>query len=203
VPGQAGPKVQYELPAGAMGARHDRDGVSASKVHVANGSLTPVEVLETEYPVRLARFELVTDSGGAGRYRGGLGYVREYEILGESRFTTRNGRELTPPAGRAGGQPGSVSRLVVNPGTDREREVHADDGQVVLRPGDVLRLAQAGGGGYGDPATRPPAEVLRDVREGYVSPGAAREHYRVAVQAAGGTWEVDEDATAGLRAGRS
>jgi len=199
VPGLATPKVQYELPAGAMGARHDSDGVSASKVHVANGSLTPIEVLETEFPVRLTRFDLVTDSGGPGRYRGGLGYVREYEILGESRFTTRNGRELTPPAGRDGGLPGQVSRLVLNPGTDREREIHADDGQVVLRPGDVLRLAQAGGGGYGEPVTRPAADVLADVREGYVSPGAAREHYKVEVREAEGGWKLDEDATARLR----
>jgi N-methylhydantoinase B len=191
--------VQYELPAGAIGARYDRDGVSASKVHVANGSLTPIEVLETEFPVRLNRFELVPDSGGPGRFRGGLGYVREYQILGESRFTTRNGRELTPPAGRDGGLPGTTSLLVLNPGRDGEREIHADDGQVLLGPGDVLSLGQAGGGGYGDPATRPAAEVLADVREGYVSPAAAREHYQVIVRAAGGGWELDEAATSRLR----
>jgi N-methylhydantoinase B len=199
IPGTPGPKVQYELPAGAVGARHDRDGVSASKVHVANGSLTPIEVLETEFPIRLRRFELVPDSGGAGRYRGGLGYVREYEILGESRFTTRNGRELTAPAGRDGGLPGTVSRLVVNPGTAGERDIHADDGQVTLGPGDVLRLAQAGGGGYGDPVARPASDVLADVREGYVSPDAARSLYKVVVREAEGGWELDAPGTARLR----
>ena len=173
--------------------------MSASKVHVANGSLTPIEVLETEFPVRLDRFELVRDSGGAGRYRGGLGYVREYRILGESRFTTRNGRELTPPAGRSGGLPGSTSRLVLNPGTAGEREVHADDGQATLGPGDVLSLSQADGGGYGDPATRPAADVLADVREGYVSPDAAREHYKVVIRETGGGWDLDEAGTARLR----
>jgi N-methylhydantoinase B len=202
VPGAPGPKVQYELPAGAIGARYNKDGVSASKVHVANGSLTPIEVLETEFPVRLNRFELVRDSGGPGRFRGGLGYVREYQILGQSRFTTRNGRELTPPAGRDGGLPGSTSRLVLNPGTDGEREIHADDGQVGLGPGDVLSLAQAGGGGYGDPVTRPLADVLTDVREGYVSPAAAREHYGVVVRETGDGWELDEAASAGLRSSR-
>jgi N-methylhydantoinase B len=199
LPGAPSPKVQYELPAGAVGARYNKDGVSASKVHVANGSLTPIEVLETEFPVRLDRFELVRDSGGAGRYRGGLGYVREYRILGESRFTTRNGRELTPPAGRSGGLPGSTSRLVLNPGTAGEREVHADDGQVTLGPGDVLSLSQAGGGGYGDPATRPAADVLTDVREGYVSPEAARAHYKVVVRETGSGWDLDEARTARLR----
>jgi N-methylhydantoinase B len=199
VRGQANPKVQYELPGGAIGARRGKDGVSASKVHVANGSLTPIEVLETEFPVQLSRFELVRDSGGAGRYRGGLGYVRDYRILGDSRFTTRNGRELTPPAGKDGGLPGTTSLLLLNPGTVIQREIHAEDGQVELRRGDVLSMAQAGGGGYGDPVTRPAAEVLADVREGYVSPRAAREQYRVAVRETAAGWELDAAETERLR----
>lgn len=166
---------------------------------MANGSLNPIEVLETEFPVQLTRFELVRDSGGPGRYRGGLGYVREYRILGESRFTSRNGRELTPPAGKDGGLPGSTSRILLNPGTVVEREIHAEDGGVALRAGDVLRMAQAGGGGYGDPATRPVADVLADVREGYVSPEAAREHYKVAIIKTSAGWEADEVATVRLR----
>jgi N-methylhydantoinase B len=199
VPGLPSPKVQYELPGGAIGARYNKDGVSASKVHVANGSLTPIEVLETEFPIQLTCFELVKDSGGPGHYRGGLGYLREYQILGESRFTTRNGRELTPPSGKDGGLPGSTSRILLNPGTVGEREIHAEDGGVTLRPGDVLRMAQAGGGGYGDPATRPVADVLADVREGYVSPDAAREHYKVVIREIEAGWEADEAATAQLR----
>jgi N-methylhydantoinase B len=201
IAGQSSPKVQYELPAGAMGARWNKDGVSASKVHVANGSLTPVEVLETEFPVRIQRFELVTDSGGAGRYRGGLGYLREYRVLAPARFTTRNGRELTPPAGKDGGLPGRPSVLTVNPGTDREAAITVENGSVTLQPGDVVRVAQAGGGGYGDPRTRPVGQVLRDIREGYVSPESARAHYGVAVvRTAEGAWEVDERESARLRA---
>ena len=171
------PQVQYELPAGAIGARANRDGVSASKSHVANGGLTPIEILETEFPIELTRFELVRDSGGAGRQRGGLGYVREYRMLGESTFATRGGKQLTPPAGRAGGMPGRLSRLVVNPGTPSERVILARDGNVKLGPGDVLRIEQAGGGGYGEPRTRSRERVLADVREGYVSPAAARDVY--------------------------
>lgn len=199
VPGHAGPKVQYELPAGAMGARYDRDGVSASKVHVANGSLTPIEVLESEFPIQLQRFELVPDSGGAGRYRGGLGYVREYRVLGPARFTTRNGRELTAPAGKEGGLPGRPSTLTLNPGRESEREVYAEDGGVTLEPGDVIRMSQAGGGGFGDPLTRPVQDVVRDVREGYVSVPAARELYGVALVTSAAGWEVDEVATRQLR----
>jgi N-methylhydantoinase B len=200
-PSGRSPKVQYELPAGAMGARWNKDGVSASKVHVANGSLTPIEVLETEFPVRLQRFELRIDSGGPGRHRGGLGYVREYRVLGPARFTTRNGRELSPPAGKAGGMPGEPSRLTLNPGTDGEREITVADGGVMLQPGDVVRMAQAGGGGYGDPFTRPVDEVLRDVREGYVSADAARAYYGVVVASPDGC-EADEMQTRQLRTAR-
>jgi N-methylhydantoinase B len=197
--GHASPKVQYELPAGAMGARWNADGVSASKVHVANGSLTPIEVLESEFPVQLRRFDLVTDSGGAGRYRGGLGYVREYQVLCPARFTTRNGRDLTPPAGKDGGLPGRSALLTLNPGTADEREITVENGGISLRPGDVVRVAQAGGGGYGDPRTRPVDEVLRDVHEGYVSSEVARELYRVAMVRTSAGWKVDAAETEQLR----
>jgi N-methylhydantoinase B len=202
LPGQSAPKVQYELPAGAMGARWNKDGVSASKVHVANGSLTPIEVLETEFPVQLRRFELVTDSGGPGRYRGGLGYVREYQVLGPARFTTRNGRELTPPAGKDGGLSGRPSTLTLNPGTDGEREITVENGGVALQPGDVVRMSQAGGGGFGDPRTRPVEEVLRDVREGYVSPEAARAYYCVATMRTSDGWWHDPVETNQLRSAK-
>ncbi|WP_160112753.1 hydantoinase B/oxoprolinase family protein [Mycobacterium sp. 3519A] len=193
------PQVQYELPAGAIGARHDKDGVSASKAHVANGTLTPIEVVESEFPVQLERFELVVDSGGPGRYRGGLGYVRDYRLLGEARFSSRTGKDLTPPAGRAGGLPGGGSAILVNPGRPDEYEVTVDGGPVALRAGDVLRLAQAGGGGYGDPLTRPVEDVLTDVREGYVSAVAARSDYGVALDMVDGDMQVNDVETQRLR----
>lgn len=199
---EARQKVQYELPAGGMGARWNKDGVSASKVHVANGSITPIEVLETEFPVQLQRFELATDSGGPGRYRGGLGYVREYRVLGPARFTTRNGRELTPPAGKDGGLPGRPSMLMLNPGTDGEQEITVANGGKALQPGDVIRMSQAGGGGFGYPRTRPVEEVVRDVREGYVSPEAAHARYGVAVVRGPDAWQHDPAATARLRSAR-
>lgn len=199
VSGEHHPKVQYELPAGAMGARHTKDGVSASTVHVANGSTTPIEILESEFPVELIRFELVADSGGPGRYRGGLGYVRAYRVLAESRFTTRNGRDLTPPSGKDGGLAGKPSRLVMNPGADSEGEVLAGEGGVPLRPGNVIMIAQSGAGGYGDPLTRPVNEVLDDVIDGYVSVSAARAQYGVAIKQAAGQLVVDEAMTAQLR----
>ncbi len=194
------PQVQYELPAGAIGARLDCDGVSASKAHVANGSLMPIEIVETEFPVEVSEFALVPDSGGAGRYRGGLGYVREYRMRADAVFATRRGRQLTPAAGRAGGLAGGLARAIVIPAGGRGREIGAGDGNVELRPGDVLRTQQGGGGGYGDPHTRPVGDVLRDVSEGYVTTAAARRHYGVVLaETADGELVVDDDATGELR----
>lgn len=199
-PGQRYPHVQYELPAGAIGARADRDGVSASKAHVANGTITPIEILETEFPVEITRFELVPDSGGAGRHRGGLSYVREYRMLGDSQFSSRGGHLLTPPAGREGGQPGAHGATIVNPDTPNEHHVVAADGNIRLHAGDVLRREMTGSGGYGDPLTRPVEQVLDDVRDGYVSPGAAHDAYGVVVVRRDRTWHVNEAATAERRA---
>jgi N-methylhydantoinase B len=200
VPDLPYPLVQYELPAGAVGARADKDGVSASKAHVANGTITPVEILESEFPVEVARFELVPDSGGAGRFRGGLSYVREYRMVGNGQFSARGGHLRTPPRGRAGGEPGGSGATVVNPGTPGEYRVRASDGNVRLHRGDVLRREMTGAGGYGDPLTREVARVLDDVRDGYVSPEAARGSYGVVVHRDGHTWAVDRAATEQLRA---
>ncbi|WP_395104013.1 hydantoinase B/oxoprolinase family protein [Actinomadura sp. SCN-SB] len=201
LPGEPYPRVQYELPAGAVGARADADGVSASKAHVANGTITPVEILESEFPVELVRFELVPDSGGAGRFRGGLAYVREYRMLGDGQFSSRGGHLLTPPAGREGGLPGGGGATIVNPGRADERHVSAQDGNVRLHAGDVLRREMSGAGGYGDPREREVERVLDDVRNGYVTPESARSAYGVVVVRAGHTWDVDAEATAALRAG--
>ncbi len=197
------PLVQYELPAGAIGARADRDGVSASKAHVANGTITPVEILESEFPVEVLRFELVPDSGGPGRFRGGLSYVREYRMAGDAQFSARGGRLRTPPRGRECGESGATGATVVNPGRPDEHQVTAGDGIVRLHAGDVLRREMTGAGGYGDPLTREVTRVLRDIREGYVTPEAARHSYGVVVEASGHTWVVDHDATTRLRADKS
>ena len=185
-----GSSVQYEILAGAMGARSTKDGVSATSVHVRNASITPIEIVETEYPVEVARFELVPDSGGPGRFRGGLGMVREYRMLGRARRTARGGRDLGQPRGRDGGLAGRPSRVVLNPETDRERVLEGRDASVELDRGDVLRVELGGAGGFGDPRTRPPEAVLRDVREGYVTPEGALRDYGVVLTRSGGVWQL-------------
>jgi N-methylhydantoinase B len=148
---------------------------------------------------RNSRFELIRDSGGAGLYRGGLGYVREYRMLGDSQLSARGGKLLTAPPGREGGLPGRLPSLVVNPGTPDERLVNPQDGNVRLHRGDILRREQPGSGGYGDPLTRPVERVVEDVQNGYVSAAAAREQYGVALTRTDDSWQLDADETARLR----
>jgi N-methylhydantoinase B len=170
---------------------------------VANGTITPIEIIESEFPVELVSFELVPDSGGAGRYRGGLAYVREYRMLGDGQFSSRVGQMLSSPVGRDGGQPGSPGATVVNPGTPTEHVILSQDGNYRLYPGDVIRREMTGAGGYGNPLDRPAAEVLDDVLDGYVTPQGALDSYGVVVVSDGPRWAVDEPATERERAARA
>jgi N-methylhydantoinase B len=192
-------KVQYEILAGAMGARFDGDGVSATSVHVRNASLTPIEIIESEHPVEVLRSGLTVDSGGPGQFRGGLGLTREYRMLGVSRRTARGGRDLAAAQGREGGRAGGPATVTVSPDTATERVLGGQDQTIDLATGDVIRFEMGGGGGYGDPMARPVDLVVQDVREGYVSQAGASRDYGVAVVHTDGSWRVDEVATAALR----
>jgi N-methylhydantoinase B len=176
------------------GARPTADGIDA--VYFVAQENYPVEFLELGYPVRMRTYGMVCDSGGAGRYRGGCGIIREYEILAEEAvLAVRIDGVQNPPWGIAGGKQGGVGRAVLNPGTAGERVlVPLSDGNQVHR-GDVLRIETGGGGGYGPPFDRPAEDVLEDVLAGFVSVAAARTEYGVAI--VDGT--VDGIATAALR----
>ncbi len=175
--GWADGRVQYELFGSALGARAQRDGVSGVSVHVGNSRATPVEILESEFPVRLRRFELLPDSGGAGRWRGGLGAVREYELLDDARLSARMDRHTTNPRGLDGGRPGRSGALIIKSATAGERRLAARSGDVEVRAGDILRLERPGGGGMGNPAQRDPAALTDDLLDGYITPeGAARDY---------------------------
>jgi N-methylhydantoinase B len=160
--------VGYELIHGGTGARAARDGCEAmsSPYNAAN---IPVEAVEAATPVLVERFELIPDSGGRGRYRGGLGVRRDVRILGEDvRFTNLSERRRFRPFGVAGGEPGQLGRTVVNPGTPGEREI-GGKASVDLAHGDVVSFQLAGAGGYGDPAERDPALIAEDLRLGLVT----------------------------------
>lgn len=158
---------------------------------------TPIEISEAEVPILFRRYGLQRDTGGAGRFRGGLSAIMEFEISSpETVVTARNrNRSVMASWGVNGAGPGLISRFLRNP--DTEGEISLGNTDIVhCGPGDVIRVVGPGAGGYGDPFTRPQQAVLHDVRRGAVSAENAARHYGVALIGD----EIDEEATAALRA---
>jgi N-methylhydantoinase B len=173
-PGQT--NMQYEIMGSAYGGGSGHDGATATATHLSNLHTTPIEILESEFPSRITRFDLVPDSGGAGQWRGGLAMRREYELLEDATVIRRFNKTRFPPEGLAGGRDGERARFVLRLGTPQESETTAS-ARVEMRAGERFLLQSAGGGGYGDPAKRDRTALARDVAEGYVSPEAAKRDY--------------------------
>jgi N-methylhydantoinase B len=165
-PGQS--TMQYEIIGSAYGGGAGHDGASATATHLSNLHITPIEILEAEFPCRITRFDLVPDSGGAGEWRGGLSMRREYELLADATVIRRFDKSRFPPQGLAGGGPGGRSRFVVRLGAPDEFEAPAS-GRYEMKAGERFLVQSAGGGGYGDPQKRERAAIDRDIAEGYVS----------------------------------
>jgi len=192
--------VQYEIVGGGAGGRATKDGASGTSVNQSNAKIASVEIIESEFPTRVQRFELIKDSGGAGKFRGGLGILREYLNLADARFSIRSSKHLIAPCGAAGGAPGRTGDLSINPGTAEEKHLPTRYADYPLKAGDIFRLETPGGGGLGDAFERELSKVLADVAQGYVSPERAERDYGVAVLKRGRSWQIDEEATARLRA---
>jgi N-methylhydantoinase B len=170
--------VQYEPMGSAYGGRATSDGVSGISVLLSNTRTASIEVLESEFPTRVRRFELIRDSAGPGRYRGGLSPRRVWEVLvDDAQLTCRGGKHTVPPAGTRGGKPGALGSLTINPGTAGEKQLPSRFSGVRLMRGDLLRMERAGGGGLGPPGERPFEAILSDVLDGYVSREAAIRDY--------------------------
>jgi N-methylhydantoinase B len=173
--------VTGELVAGGAGASASKDGVDVIETDATNCMNLPAEALELDAPIRVHRVALRPDSGGAGAQRGGLGTVREYEILhGDVRFTHRGERHFIAPAGRAGGRDGAMARTVIHR-ADGSAEVVPSKIVTTLHAGDRVVMETAGGGGYGDPAARDPAQIRADVEDGKISADGAKA-YRLMVK---------------------
>jgi N-methylhydantoinase B len=167
---------QYEIAGSAYGGGTGHDGVTGAATHLSNLHSTPIEVLESEFPCRITRFDVVPDSGGAGRWRGGLAIQREYELLEDAVVIRRFNKTRFPSTGLAGGKDGARARFVVRVGSDKEFETKAS-ARVDMKAGERFLLQSAGGGGYGDPHQRDRAALARDIGEGYVSKDAAARDY--------------------------
>lgn len=176
------PFVMYDLAFGGYGARADKDGAEAL-APVMNCCNIPVEVHETHNPVRIRRLELMPDTGGAGRFRGGCGLRKDIELLAESAMLTLLGdRHKFAPYGLFGGLPGAKAETLLIPaaGTHAGRNSPIPLGSkesCAIGRGDVLSCRLSGGGGYGPPQERDPDRVREDLLDGYVTPEAVRRIY--------------------------
>ena len=186
----------YETVAGGYGGRAYSDGPDAVQAHGQNTQNAPIEEIELYYPVRIVRYELIEDSEGAGRHRGGLGLRRDYVFPDHHvSFSILSDRDRWGPRGLFGGLPGQKASYAI----DRDGQAVELGSKVTvdLEPGDILSFCTCGGGGYGPPEERDPHHVLADVRAGKISLARARQVYKVIIDPH--TWTVDEANTAAER----
>jgi N-methylhydantoinase B len=191
------PFVCYEIIIGGIGGRPDKDGEEAlcSPFNAAN---IPIEIQESNTPILVERFELMSDTAGPGKHRGGCGLRKDMRVLSDDATLYNLGdRATNDPFGLEGGKPGRRAATILNPGTRRARVLHSK-GTYRVAKNDLISWRTCGAGGYGDPLERALAGVQRDVMAGYVSLAGAKRDYGVVVDAK--TLQVDGPATAKLRA---
>ena len=169
--------VSYESVKGGYGARPTKDGINAVASTVSNMSNTPIEIIEMSFPLRVEEYALVPDSGGAGKYRGGLGARRVWRVLEkQAQASVCCERSVTPPFGLDGGLTGGPAVTTLIPQHGNARKLNSKGG--FLAPaGSLVVLEAPGSGGYGDPRERDPAALCEDLLDGYVTPAAARRDY--------------------------
>ena len=158
--------VNYETVAGGMGARPYRDGMDGVRVHASGASNLPIEALEHAYPFRIRTYALAAGTGGKGEYRGGMGVIRDYEVLGDDiTVSLSSERQHVAAAGSDGGGAGALGAFIVDPGTPKERRLGAAEAEVPLPRGTVLRIHTPAGGGFGPAARRDQTRIDTDQRE--------------------------------------
>jgi N-methylhydantoinase B len=192
--------LMREVLGGGSGGRYYADG--SDTIHVVPDSKNlPVEFTETRFPLVVERLGLATDSGGAGQRRGGLGYLKEFRVLGDTRFLCVADRSILSCWGLKGGRAGAPFRVTVDPGGPAERQLPGLVDDEPIPAGTLVRVETTGGGGWGDPLEREPELVALDVLQGKVSARSAHDDYGVVlVLQAEGDPAVDEATTRELRA---
>ena len=169
--------VHMDIWEGSYGGRSGKDGLDAVDTLYGNTRNNPIEDIESHLPLRILRYELNEDSGGAGRWRGGLGSIRDTQFLEPGGFSIEGDGNKYPPRGLFGGLDGSPGAMLLNPGTEREESLPSKIPYRKTVAGDTIRTIRPSGGGYGDPLERDPAAVREDVLDGYVSEKTADRHY--------------------------
>jgi len=193
------PYLMREVLGGGSGGRFYADGEDT--IHVVPDSRNlPTEFTEARFPFVVERLGLAIDSGGAGRYRGGLGYDKHIRMLADAHFMSIADRSILACWGVSGGKAGRSFEVTIDPGGPKERTVDALADAEPVAAGEVIRIRTTGGGGWGDPLTRPPAEVLRDVQWHKVSLEGAVIDYGVVITAVDDDYRIDDEGTSAARA---
>ena len=171
--------VSYETIKGGFGARPNKDGINAIASGISNTMNTPIEILEMSFPVRVNEYVLVTDSGGAGRFRGGLGASRTWTVLDhKARASACLERTKSAPFGLSGGKPGLVAKIWTE-APNGDKGIAPGKGGFDVPNGGQIHLRVPGSGGFGDPSERDINAIKEDVLDGYISEEAAETHYGV------------------------
>lgn len=201
--------TNYHFEGVGWGARSFADGNDVINVINGNCRNNPVEIFEHRYPFIHKSYRMLPDSGGPGKYRGGLGTERIIEVVApEIVVTALIDRCVTPPWGAFGGDSAGTADIAVKRAGDAEFRpfteafgvpIASKFSNVIVTSGDQVRIRTSGGGGYGDPFEREPSAVLQDVVKGYVTVARARDSYGVAILEEDGRYRLDEAATARLR----
>lgn len=196
IPGKKNMLVLQPL-TGGCGARPYKDGMDARAGIPALPFSNPIEVLEAECSIKVREWNDRIDSGGPGEYRGGNGFVFEFEVSAPNTIITArgSGRLKSPPWGVNGGKPAKKTKVTLNPGTPKEKVFDKNIDWVRLDPGDVIRFETPGGGGYGNGLERDVEKVLYDVKQDLVSVQAAERDYGVVIK----DDKVDYEKTKNLR----
>ena len=165
-------------------ATHDGAGPFRTMAH-GDTRLIPIELQESMYPFRVEEFCLRQDSGGPGRWRGGLGFDKQYVLVGPCELWTNFDRIGCPPWGVQGGKSGKSGQVLIYKNGNQQPELLYKTENRPLEPGDRVRMSTGGGGGYGDPRERPAELIQRDISRGFVSLENARNDYGVTIDAHG------------------
>ena len=190
------PFIYVDFACGTWGGRPWSDGLEGNTNLFINMASQSIEVTESEHPIEILAYELAQDRCGAGKYRGGAPFYRDY-LLNEQEavLQVRADRQVVRPYGLYGGKPGKPGSSHFNPET--ENRTLASKVTMAFHKGDVMRYVLAGGGGWGDPLERDADAVLGDARNEIISTAAARQEYGVVIDDR--SWTVDAAATAALR----
>jgi N-methylhydantoinase B len=188
--------VYVEALGGGMGSRKEKDGQDGVQVNITNTSNLPIEAMEMEYPLRVLSYGLVADSGGAGRFRGGLGIHKRIQALVPLTFSAHSDRHKICPWGLFKGKPGGKGSFILHKQSGDKKILRSKASGISIKKDDVLSFKTAGGGGYGSPLKRNVDLVKEDCICGKISREKARSEYGVVITKQG---KVDIQATKELR----